>query len=202
MCYSVSFVRYSRSGRSVCPKFLCRLRGSPQKLGSNLGPISPKHCQKPRSKKYADPRQINEIANQNLTTNQLISLNAINKGDTVGTPVTKKDVRFIANTPVATTVLNSPFGNVARNSLRDARTNTGNFSLSKDFKIKERLNVVFHTTMTNVFNHPNFGSVVGEGGIDPFIDDAGLRPERTGFADQTLQDGGIRSIRFGLTFKF
>ena len=167
-----------------------------------MGPISPKHCQKPRSKKYAEPRQINEIANQNLTTNQLISLNAINKGDTVGTPVTKKDVRFIANTPVATTVLNSPFSNVARNSLRDARTNTGNFSLSKDFKIKERLNVVFHTTMTNVFNHPNFGSVVGEGGIDPFIDDAGLRQERTGFADQTLQDGGIRSIRFGLTFKF
>ncbi len=92
----------------MCPKFLCRLRGSPQKLGSNLGPISPKHYQKPRSKKYAEPRQINEIANHNLTTNQLISLNAINKGDTVGTPVTKKDVRFIANTPVATTVLNSP----------------------------------------------------------------------------------------------
>ena len=56
--------------------------------------------------------------------------------------------------------------------------------------------------MTNVFNHPNFGSVVAEGGIDPFIDNAGLRQERTGFADPTLQDGGIRSIRFGLTFKF
>jgi len=137
-----------------------------------------------------------------LATTQLISLNAINRGDTVGTPVTNKDVRFIANTPVATTVFNSPFGNVARNSLRDARTNTGNFSLYKDFKVKERLNVTFHTTMTNVFNHLNFGSVVGEGGIDPFIDDAGLRQERTGFADPTLQDGGIRSIRFGLTFKF
>jgi len=35
--------------------------------------------------------------------------------------------------------------------------------------------------------HPNFGSVVGEGGIDPFIDDAGLQQERTGFADPTLQ---------------
>ncbi len=137
-----------------------------------------------------------------LATTQLVSLNAINKGDTVGTPVTNKDVRFIANTPVATTVFNSPFGNIARNSLRDARTNTGNFSLSKDFKVKERLNVTFHTTMTNVFNHPNFGSVAGEGGIDPFIDDAALQQERTGFADPTLQDGGIRSIRFGLTFKF
>ena len=118
------------------------------------------------------------------------------------TVVTAQNVRFIANTATATKVFNSPFGNVARNSLRDARTNTGNFSLYKDFKVKGRLNVTFHTTMTNVFNHPNFGSVVGEGGIDPFIDDAGLQQERTGFADPTLQDGGIRSIRFGLTFKF
>ena len=131
---------------------------------------------------------------------QLISLNAINKGDTVGTTVTNKDVRFIANTPVATTVFNSPFGNAARNSLRDAGTNTGNFSLYKNFKVKERLDVIFHTTMTNVFNHPNFGSVGG--GIDPFIDDAGLKQEFTGFGDPTLQNGGFRSIRFGFTFKF
>jgi hypothetical protein len=135
-----------------------------------------------------------------LATTQLISLNAINKGDTVGTTVTNKDVRFIANTPVATTVFNSPFGNAARNSLRDAGTNTGNFSLYKNFKVKERLDVIFHTTMTNVFNHPNFGSVGG--GIDPFIDDAGLHQEFTGFGDPTLQNGGFRSIRFGFTFKF
>jgi hypothetical protein len=137
-----------------------------------------------------------------LAATQLISLNAINKGDTVGTTVTNKDVRFIANTPVATTVFNTPFGNAARNSLRDAGTNTGNFSLYKNFKVKERLDVIFHTTMTNVFNHPNFGSVVAEGGIDPFVDDAGLTQERTGFADPRLQDGGFRSIRFGFTFKF
>ena len=131
-----------------------------------------------------------------LATTQLISLNAINKGDTVGTPVTNKDVRFIANTPVATTVFNSPFGNVARNSLRDARTNTGNFSLYKSIKVKERLDVMWHMTMNNVFNHPNFGT------IDPFLDDAGLQQEFTGFGDPTLQNGGIRSIRFGLTLKF
>jgi hypothetical protein len=135
-----------------------------------------------------------------LATTQLISLNAINKGDTVGTTVTNKDVRFIANTPVATTVFNSPFGNAARNSLRDAGTNIGNFSLYKNFKVKERLDVIFHTTMTNVFNHPNLGSVGG--GIDPFIDDAGLHQEFTGFGDPTLQNGGFRSIRFGFTFKF
>jgi hypothetical protein len=110
--------------------------------------------------------------------------------------VTNKDVRFIANTPVATTVFNSPFGNVARNSLRDARTNTGNFSLYKTIKVKERLDVMWHMTMNNVFNHPNFGT------IDPFLDDAGLQQEFTGFGDPTLQNGGIRSIRFGLTLKF
>src|SRR5229473_2735087 len=52
----------------LCPNNLCHLRGSPQ----NLGPISPEHQRKPGYKKYAEPRQINEIANQNLTTNQKV----------------------------------------------------------------------------------------------------------------------------------
>jgi hypothetical protein len=38
-------------------------------------------------------------------------------------------------------------------------------------------------------------------GIDPFVDDAGLTQERTGFAAPRLQDDGIRSIRFGLTLQ-
>jgi hypothetical protein len=125
----------------------------------------------------------------------LVSLNQFNaSGDVVA--VTDKDVRFIANSPTANQVFHSPFGNVARNSLRDAKTNTGNFSVYKTFKVKERLTVQWHLTMLNVFNHPNFATV------DPFIDDAGLKQEFTGFADPTLQNGGFRSIRFGLTFKF
>jgi hypothetical protein len=58
--------------------------------------------------------------------------------------------------------------------------------------------------MLNAFNHPNFSSV------DPFIDDAGLAQEGTGFANPSLTSGGIqtatgtpgRSIRFGLRIAF
>jgi hypothetical protein len=59
-------------------------------------------------------------------------------------------------------------------------------------------------TMLNVFNHPNFSTV------DPFIDDAGLADEATGFGVPSLTTGGLvsavgvpgRSIRFGITLRW
>jgi len=39
---------------------------------SILGPIGPEQQGKPGYMKYAEPRRINEIANQNLTTNQKV----------------------------------------------------------------------------------------------------------------------------------
>jgi len=139
----------------------------------------------------------------------LVSLTALNPNTSTAvglaayTPavVTNKDVRFIANTPTANTVFNTPFGNVARNSLRDAWTNIGNFQLFKTVKVKENFKVQFHMSMLNVFNHPNFSSV------DPFLDDAGLASEGTGFAVPALTSGGLqngtvgnpgRKISFGL----
>jgi hypothetical protein len=55
---------------------------------------------------------------------------------------------------------------------------------------------MWHMQMLNVFNHPNFAS------IDPFIDDAGLASLETGFANPSLQNGGNRVIKFGLTFRW
>jgi len=54
----------------------------------------------------------------------------------------------------------------------------------------------FHTTMTNAFNHPNFGS------IDPFIDDAGLQFDGTGFGNLQVQPASSRLIYFGLKVIF
>jgi hypothetical protein len=139
-----------------------------------------------------------------LVANSLLSLNAINASG-AATVVTNKDVRFIANTPTANAVFNSPFGNVGRNTLRDAWTNIGNFTLFKTTTIRENLKAQFHMTMQNVFNHPNYSS------IDPFLDDAGLHSETTGFADPTVFSGGLqngtvgnpgRKIAFGLTIRF
>jgi len=66
--------------------------------------------------------------------------------------------------------------------------------------------VVWHMTMLNVFNHPNFYSV------DPFVDDAGLAQIGSGFANPSLTSGGLRgggavgnpgrSIRFGIKLRW
>jgi hypothetical protein len=134
-----------------------------------------------------------------LPASTLLSVNAMNQTGAV-TVVTKKDVRYIVNGVEANSVFGTPFGNAGRNTLRDARTNVGNFSLFKTVKVKENFKVQFHMTMLDVFNHPNFSSV------DPFIEDAGNASEGNGFANPSLTTGGIlaavgapgRSIRFGL----
>ncbi len=164
--------------------------------------------------------------NPAITPTTLVSFNGINNGltgtmvdptDPTGntiladpnnpaTVVTNKDVRFIANTPTANAQFNTPFGNVARNSVRDAITNIGSFSLFKTVNVKENFKVVWHMSMQNVFNHPNYFS------IDPFLDDAGLHSEGTGFADPKVFSGGLQSggavgnpgrkIAFGLTLRW
>jgi hypothetical protein len=131
-----------------------------------------------------------------LVANQLISLNAINKGDTVGTPVTPGSVRFIANTPIAEQAFGTPFGNVGRNVLRDYHTNNLNLAVFKNTNISERFRIQFHADFANAFNHSNFNT------IDPFLEDAGLATEFTGFANPRVQNGGQRTIRFGLKFFF
>jgi hypothetical protein len=138
-----------------------------------------------------------------VVATSLLSLNAINAtGD--ATVVTSKDVHFIANTDQAVALFGTPFGNVGRNTLRDSRSNIGNFTLSKSVKVRESFKVVWHMTMLNVFNHPNFSTV------DPFIDDAGLADEATGFGVPSLTTGGLvsavgvpgRSIRLGITLRW
>ena len=129
----------------------------------------------------------------NLPANTLISFNAANANPT-STPVTvsKSQVRFIANGAEADSIFGTPFGNAGRNSAREYWTNTGNFSLYKNIKFWERVNLQWHMTMTNVFNHPNYS------GINPFIENAGLNQFFTGFGNPYLQTGSIRTLYFGL----
>lgn len=136
------------------------------------------------------------------TPDALLSLNALNTAADLTTynptVVSRNDVRFIANGGEAQCVCSSvsPFGNAGRNSLRDAKTNSANISLYKSFRFGERATLQWHMSMLNAFNHPNYSSV------DPFIEDAGLASEYTGFANPTLTSGGNRTIRFGLKVIF
>jgi hypothetical protein len=136
------------------------------------------------------------------TAKQLVSLNAVQNGNTVN--VTSKDVRFIINANTAAQVFGTPFGNTPRNVAQDAITNIVNFGVVKKFKLSERASFEFRATMLNAFNHSNFQSV------DPFVEDAGLTQQGTGFGDPSLSNNVIpgfitpasRRILFGGRFTF
>jgi hypothetical protein len=150
--------------------------------------------------------------NSAISPSTLISLNQFNNGFT-GTKrdssghiisdnshpaqiVAKDQVRFIANTMTAVAFFGSPFGNVGRNTLRDGHTNLLNFSAFKVTKLSEYLTLQLHTDFLNALNHPNYSSV------DPFIDDAGLAAEATGFANPHLFGLSHRAISFGAKLFF
>jgi hypothetical protein len=126
---------------------------------------------------------------------QLYSWNAFNANGALQT-VSANQARFLVNGAYADSVYNQPWGNVARNSLRDAITNRGNFGIAKDTNITERVKMRVDAASLNVFNHPNFGSV------DPFIEDAGYTGEAHGFALPSLTSGGDRLIKFGVKVLF
>jgi hypothetical protein len=127
-----------------------------------------------------------------LPANTLISYNVMNQtGGGTATQVTNKQVRFITNGGESQQIFGTPFGNVGRNTLKDAKTNISNIGIVKSFKINERSNVQFRTTMLNAFNHNNYSSV------DPFIDDAGFSSFETGFGNPSLFPSTRRSVLFG-----
>jgi hypothetical protein len=141
-----------------------------------------------------------------LDPNTMLSLNAYNQG--LGAYVTSNsNVRVIANGAYADSVHGTPWGNMGRNTLRDAPTSLANFDITKNIKVTERVKVEFHTAFLNVFNHPNYCSV------DPYIDDAGYATEQNGFGVPSLWSGGLfpgaggstgpgREIKFGLKIYF
>ncbi len=154
----------------------------------------------------------NLCGNPAISATTLLSLNQFNKGfkgtTTDGSGhvvpdsahpaqvVANDQVRFIANTPTATTVFGTPYGNVGRNTLRDGHTNVLNFSVFKATKLSEKLNLQFHADLLNALNHPNYSSV------DPFIDDAGRTSEATGFANPRLFGFSNRTISIGVKLFF
>jgi hypothetical protein len=138
---------------------------------------------------------IDGVVGCNLNPSTILSWNTYNVLGTAQT-ISASSARFVVNGAYADSVHGTPWGSVARNTLRDARTNRANFSIAKNIKVTERWKVEFHTAFLNVFNHPNFGSV------DFYLDDAGYLSEGTGFGIPSLTSGGNRTIKFGLKILF
>lgn len=141
--------------------------------------------------------------NTNLTSpSQLISYNAMNGNGGIassgaalpgnpGVPVTANDVRFIINAAFAQSVFGTPFGNVPRNALTDAKSNIVNLSVFKNFKFGERAGFEIHATALNAFNHFNFGA------IDPNLEDAGVARFGSDFANPAVTTAAGRAFYVG-----
>ncbi len=127
--------------------------------------------------------------------NQLVSMNALNATGTL-VAVTPQQVRFIENTGRAQTLFGTPFGNVGRNTVRDAKTNIVNMAVSKRFKISEKTSFEVHATALNALNHFNFSSV------DPVLADAGNTGSGNGFGDPSLTGANGRRLLIGGIFRF
>jgi len=119
-------------------------------------------------------------------------------------PVSPSQEHFILNAYQAQIVKGTPYGNASRNSLRDFHLNSGSFQIMKTSNLGERVRLNWHMSMTNVFNHPNFGSIYP--GIDPDVEDSGLiglaAVGGVGFANPYVQNGGNRVIAFGLKITY
>jgi hypothetical protein len=89
------------------------------------------------------------------------------------------------------------FGNLKRGDVRAPSIKNIDFSVAKNWKMKERYGLQFRAEMFNVFNFVNFrghnASVAG-GGIDNTLSNGGF-----GRAGSTR---GPREIQFGLKFTF
>ncbi|RXS97715.1 TonB-dependent receptor [Silvibacterium dinghuense] len=130
-------------------------------------------------------------ASCNASATTLISWNNANKTDDASVQtVSKSDVRYIMNSTYAQKAFNSPWGNVARNDARDFWTNTANLTVTKNFKLNEKMNALVRANFSNVFNHPNYSSV------DPYLDDAGLYASYTGFGNPKVTTSNPRQATF------
>ena len=89
------------------------------------------------------------------------------------------------------------FGNLKRGDVRGPDISNIDFSVAKNWKVKERYGIQFRTEMFNVFNHTNFrahnASTAG-GGIENNLSNSGF-----GRASSTR---GPREIQFGFKFTF
>jgi hypothetical protein len=96
-------------------------------------------------------------------------------------------------------------GNLGKNTVTAPGYEAVDFSLSKDTKLVERLNVQFRAEIFNIFNHTNFGIPA----LNAFTAVGGLNGSPAGITGNASNAGQIssivgtsRQIQFGLKFLF
>ena len=102
-------------------------------------------------------------------------------------------------------------GNLGKNTVEGPNYQSVDFSLSKDTRIFERLNMQFRAEIFNIFNHTNFGTpgYLGLGNLNAFTAQGGLIGSPAGMTGNAGNAGAIgtiigtsRQIQLGMKFVF
>jgi hypothetical protein len=94
------------------------------------------------------------------------------------------------------------FGSLGRGVIRMPSRTNFDFSVNKNWKIKERYGIQFRTEIFNIFNHVNYVSLGSSNlGFQNNITDANFGKPAGGFG-QFNKDAGPREIQFGFKFTF
>jgi hypothetical protein len=136
----------------------------------------------------------------------LVSLNTAIANGTGGCYVSLNGKSFLLPNAVGT------FGTMGRNIFRDTGFHNVDLSLSKNFKLGERLKAQFRVEGFNIFNHPNFANPNGATsgyGQAAFADPSVVgtfgcgcaTPDEAAF-NPVLGSGSARAIQLGLKFIF
>jgi hypothetical protein len=151
-----------------------------------------------------DPTTKNNIVNPNLPA---ACINAVGgAGNTLGYAALVNTGCYVS--PNGRSVLVPPaygtIGDAGRNMFRDGGYNDWDFSITKEFKFKERLTAQFRAEMFNVLNHVTFANPYGAGGRsnnDPSSGAGfacGCVTADTLASNPVLGSGGPRDLQLGL----
>jgi carboxypeptidase family protein/TonB-dependent receptor-like protein len=101
------------------------------------------------------------------------------------------------------------FGTMGRNLFRDSGFRNWDFSVAKNWKIRERFGVQFRAEFFNILNHPNFANPFGgQNGYahnDPSSSSTfgcGCATPDSAASNPVIGSGGSRALQFGLKLLF
>jgi hypothetical protein len=109
---------------------------------------------------------------------------------------------FVSGNTVLTPPAYGTFGNMGRNTFRGPNFRDFDFSVSKTWKLSERVKLQFRGEFFNVLNHPSFDvfSLNNDLSVPAAVGTAIFTPDLGSAANPVLGTGGSRHIQLGAKF--
>ena len=111
---------------------------------------------------------------------------------------------FTSGSTVLTPPAQGTFGDTGRNAFRGPSFKNVDFSISKLFKLTDRLSLQFRGEFFNIFNHPNFDvfSMNTDLSSPESVGLVTFTPDLGSASNPVLGSGGSRHIQFGAKFSW